>query len=170
MKIKRSGKAYGDITVTDICREAEVSRGTFYLHYGNTAEVLDEVLDKALASTRPLEQQLYPQQCGGSRQCNYPLCQYIRNSTEYRCLFFDDALSPFILEKLYAQHREGLASMWSAASGFSEEQRRLLSFFQLSGCFAAAKRSENMSEADWQKVQALIDRFIRGGLNSLENS
>ena len=36
------------ITVSALCREAGVHRGTFYLHYRNTMEVLDELLDDAL--------------------------------------------------------------------------------------------------------------------------
>ena len=28
-------KEYADITVADLCRAAQLSRGTFYLHYGN---------------------------------------------------------------------------------------------------------------------------------------
>ena len=30
-----SEKDYGNITVSDICRTAKISRGTFYLHYSN---------------------------------------------------------------------------------------------------------------------------------------
>ena len=35
-----SEKDYGNITVSDICRTAEISRGTFYLHYSNIPAVL----------------------------------------------------------------------------------------------------------------------------------
>ena len=41
-------KEYADITVADLCRAAELNRGTFYLHYGNIAQVLDELLEDAL--------------------------------------------------------------------------------------------------------------------------
>ena len=34
-------KEYPKITVTEICRLAEINRGTFYLHYYDTADVLD---------------------------------------------------------------------------------------------------------------------------------
>ena len=43
-----SEKEYADVTVADVCRTAELNRGTFYLHYGNIAQVLDELLDDAL--------------------------------------------------------------------------------------------------------------------------
>lgn len=34
---------YADITVATLCRKAEINRGTFYLHYGNLSQVMDEL-------------------------------------------------------------------------------------------------------------------------------
>ena len=36
-------KEYADITVADLCRTAEINRGTFYLHYDHIRQVLDEL-------------------------------------------------------------------------------------------------------------------------------
>ena len=41
-------KEYADVTIADLCREAEINRGTFYLHYSNLHEVLEELFDDAL--------------------------------------------------------------------------------------------------------------------------
>ncbi len=164
--LKRT-KAYNDITVTDICREAEISRGTFYLHYRNTAEVLDEVLEEALSFTRRLEEQLYPHKCANT-QCNYPLCQYIRSSQEYRCLFFDDALSSMIVEKIYATHKEDIIRMWENKTKLSQEQLAMIAYFQINGCFAAAKRSANFDDEKWAETQKVIDTFIRSGIHCFD--
>ena len=40
-------KDLADISISELCREAEINRGTFYLHYDNTSEVLDELFDDA---------------------------------------------------------------------------------------------------------------------------
>ena len=37
-------KAYPKITVTEICKLAEINRGTFYLHYYDMDDVLDDIL------------------------------------------------------------------------------------------------------------------------------
>lgn len=46
-------KEFAYITVSEICREAKVNRSTFYLHYENTMDLLEEttryVLDKFLS-------------------------------------------------------------------------------------------------------------------------
>ena len=41
-------KAFEQITVTDVCRRAEVTRATYYLHYQSLNQVLDELLNDAL--------------------------------------------------------------------------------------------------------------------------
>ena len=39
------------VTVAAVCKQAEITRATFYLHYDNLTAVLDEVLDDALDMT-----------------------------------------------------------------------------------------------------------------------
>ena len=41
-------KNFDQITVTDVCRRAEITRATYYLHYQSLTEVLDELLLDAL--------------------------------------------------------------------------------------------------------------------------
>ena len=41
-------KSFEQITVTDVCRRAEVTRATYYIHYQSLTEVLDELLNDAL--------------------------------------------------------------------------------------------------------------------------
>ncbi len=38
-----------EVTVSDICHEANINRGTFYNHYGNTTDVLEEIKDELMA-------------------------------------------------------------------------------------------------------------------------
>ena len=41
-------KDYMQITITDLCKYAGVSRGTFYTHFGNIGQVVEEVFSDAL--------------------------------------------------------------------------------------------------------------------------
>jgi len=43
-------KPLARVTVTELCRRADLSRGTFYLHYTSPAGVLDDLEDRLLAS------------------------------------------------------------------------------------------------------------------------
>lgn len=166
LKLKGS-KSYVDITVADICREADISRGTFYLHYKNTFDVMDEVLDEALSEIKGMKDQLHPQMCGCGHKCSSPLCQFIRESRTYRCLFFDDTLSSYIIEKIYSTYRAEVVELLSEKSSLPEEQLNMIAYYQLCGCFSAAKRSGSMDEAQWDAARKVIDAFIRGGMESL---
>lgn len=158
--------SYDSITVAAICREAEISRGTFYLHYNNIAEVLDDVLTTALSQVTTLQDQLYPYTCTGERKCQYPLCQYIRCSKDYRCLFYDEALYFQILSKIFATYKQGTFQMWRDKTNLPPEQIEMLAYFQLSGCFAAAVKSGSMTNEKWGDVRENIDSFIRFGIQA----
>ena len=41
-------KSYDRITVSDLCKVAEINRSTFYLHYADALAVFDEILDELL--------------------------------------------------------------------------------------------------------------------------
>lgn len=43
-------KPYPEITVKELCEAADINRTTFYVHYKNTREVLEDIEQRALAS------------------------------------------------------------------------------------------------------------------------
>lgn len=45
-------KNIADITVTELTREADIDRRTFYLHYNNIYEIVEEVEQEAVANLR----------------------------------------------------------------------------------------------------------------------
>ena len=72
---------FNSITVSALCKEAEISRGTFYLHYQNTRDVLDEILEDIMPQTRELTAQLStPPEKGAC--CLAPFCIFKRENTK----------------------------------------------------------------------------------------
>ena len=45
-----AAKPYPEITVKELCEAADINRTTFYVHYKNTREVLEDIEQRALAS------------------------------------------------------------------------------------------------------------------------
>ena len=41
-------RSYQDISVSNLCRNADIGRGTFYLHYNDIYEVIQELEDGIL--------------------------------------------------------------------------------------------------------------------------
>lgn len=91
-------KEYPKITVTEICRLAEINRGTFYLHYYDTADVLDDLLSEILKETTSVIDHVFcPARASGN--CSYPFCDRLHSSDQYQALFLDDTISAQIIEK-----------------------------------------------------------------------
>ena len=44
-------KPFSKITVTEICKLSEINRGTFYLHYYDLDDVLDDIIDMLVQDT-----------------------------------------------------------------------------------------------------------------------
>ena len=40
-------KPYSKITVTELCRLADINRGTFYIHYFDVDDVLDDIVTES---------------------------------------------------------------------------------------------------------------------------
>lgn len=74
LRAKRN-RDYNTITVADICREAEISRGTFYAHSSNISEVLDALLDDAFANMDYLRNYMSAPDASAGPHCDYPFCR-----------------------------------------------------------------------------------------------
>ena len=56
-------KSFTKITVTELCRIAEINRGTFYLHYYDMEDVLDDILNDMLSDTSSVMEHVLSQKC-----------------------------------------------------------------------------------------------------------
>lgn len=162
LRLKRS-KTYNAITISDICKAAQISRSTFYLHYGNTHEVLDEVLNDAVSNIRDLMEHLSDAEISRKPGCPYPLCKYVRESRDCRCIFFDDSLTGQIIDKLSEIYKERFIERMQAGTKLTSLQLEALFYFQVSGCFSVSKRFHDLSEEIWCPLQLGIDQFVKSG-------
>jgi len=165
LRIKRTNE-YNGITVADICRETEISRGTFYAHFSNIAEVLDTLLDDALAGMDYLREYLSAPQ--SDAKCAHPFCRFVRENTELRCILFDDALGHIVVKKLAAIYKDAyIREIRNIGAALTDQEAEALFYFQINGCFSVSKRYSNLGAGEWCPVQNVIDQFIKGGINSI---
>ena len=157
---------YNAISISDICRVAEISRSTFYIHYGNVRDVLGEVIDDALQNVGNLMQQ-FSQQKEEPDSCNIPLCVAIRSQEKYHSIFLDESLSSILIEKISGAFYGELYTLLKKDSTLSDDELKTLSFFQLSGCFAVCRRNLKVENDEWSEKKCLLDRFIGGGIKAL---
>lgn len=98
---------YEKITVTALCKQSEITRATFYLHYNNIDDVLEELLDDALRltefdaiqplpsaiSNRIIENEKNIEERNPDPDALLPACQRATSNPKYRILFLDESLS-----------------------------------------------------------------------------
>ena len=154
-------KEFGRITVTEVCKRAELNRGTFYLHYQDLRDVLDDVLTELMSETTcALDHVLCP-----NRQCStYPFCDKIRQSDRYQVLFLDESVTEILLRKLSDACKETYVTYLMSHSLLTFQEAEAIFTFQMNGCLAINRLMLRNQCTDWKRVQQTIDGFLRAGL------
>ncbi|MDQ0193523.1 TetR/AcrR family transcriptional regulator [Paenibacillus wynnii] len=89
-------KSIEGITVTDIANRADINRGTFYLHYRDVADMLDQMKDEAFEQIRNRILQLNPKELMvyADRNEPYPKITLIFEEVERQAGFFKVMFGP----------------------------------------------------------------------------
>ena len=156
-------KAFTKITVTEVCRLAEINRGTFYLHYYDLEDVLDDIIVNSIQGTTPIMEHVM---CPEQSKCTYPFCQKVQESEEFQILLFDETASAKLLDKLCEFSKENFITNLMQNSLLSYEQAEAVLYFQMNGCLAINKRILQNNCRDWNQIRQTIDQFIKSGLES----
>ena len=91
-------KSFTKITVTEICKNAEINRGTFYLHYYDIYDVLSDILNDMTQDMLTTVDHLF---CLNQKSCSYPFCQkegYVTWLMSHSLLTFEQAESVFYFQ------------------------------------------------------------------------
>ena len=79
------------ISVTDICKGADVNRSTFYAHYSEPQDLLFELEEEILASTDEHLKKIGAENDTGAHKFILSFLKYMReNDKVFRTRFFDD--------------------------------------------------------------------------------
>lgn len=154
-----------DISVKELSDLADINRGTFYLHYYDTSDVLDDILNEILKETAGvIDHVLCPSQ--RTENCSYPFCDRLQSSGRYQALFLDDTISARIIEKMSENTKEDYVTWLMSHSLLTFQEAEAIFYFQMNGCLAINKVMLRNHCPDWKQIQQTIDRFIRAGLES----
>lgn len=151
---------YEKITITALCKQSDITRATFYLHYGNMDEVLDELLDDALRLTE-LDDHARTNLNSDDLDSFLPACQRAAAEPKYTILFLDDTLSHIILDKLYHREHDKQIKLLMSTYNLSEWEADKLFLYTLHGSFAVNKSLGWEKNKEWYEAQEVISRTIK---------
>lgn len=153
------------ISVTLLCKTAEINRGTFYLHYCDLYHVLEELISDMLVETTSLIDHIICPVHAEDR-CTYPFCAKIHGETTYQVLFLDESISSLLIDKIAEKGKESFVTWVMKHSLLTFEEAEAIYYFQINGCLAINRQALKNHSPNWQTVQSTIDQFIKCGLNS----
>ncbi|RKJ77324.1 TetR/AcrR family transcriptional regulator [Butyricicoccus sp. 1XD8-22] len=176
-----AGTPFDQITVTAVCKQAEITRTTFYLHFADLTAVLDEVLEDAMRTTEqqqdaPSESmtellsrlsKASPGQKPGGCNTLLPICQRMADQPKYHALFLDETLSDYIIKKAYLAEREKMIPVLEARCGLSRKEADKLFLFIIYGAFSVNKSMCWGKDDECYHLQGVLDKFISGGFSAL---
>lgn len=166
---------YSQITVTQLCRQAEITRSTFYLHFNNLTDVLNVVLDDALmisknsAGSLPNVSELSID-CLKQNESLLPTCQRIASATKYRALLMDPDLSEYIIGRIANHERDKMIPLIQRRTGLGSQDAETLFSYTLHGSFAINKRHHFIKDDEWYHEVELLNRFINAGYQSFKKN
>ena len=174
---------FNQVTVASLCRQADVGRATFYTHFDNLTDVLEELVEDAIKATqrstsknvvdsvRKASRYLKTEEGMQELEKNLlilPVCQRVADHPRYNVLFKDAAISDYILSMIYRQEKDWQIPQLMEECHLSETEAEMLFVCMISGAFAVNKAMGWKKDRDWMKVQRILLTYVAGGIDALK--
>ena len=152
---------YAEITISDICRIANIGRSTFYRRYESIPFVVNDIFADMLSSISSVHEHVM----GSNALCKTPLCEFVRENEKYCVILMDHALSEAFISYAVENRIDSVADDRADLSG---AQKRTLKEFLLSGCVYVIRRNLRADADKWDSFKCVIDEFIRNGCHQVK--
>lgn len=165
-------KGYGKVTIAEICRQADLTRSTFYLHFNTITDVLNVVLDDALLLTQDSNlvlqsQNNYSLDYLKQNESLIPACQKIGNSSKYQRLLMDPDLSEYIAGRIMVHEKSKTIPSIMKKTGLSQREAESLFTYMIHGSFAVNRQHHFIKDNSWYRDVQLLNQFIEAGYQKL---
>ena len=149
---------FAKMTVADICRRADINRGTFYLHYEDKFALLDALIDEALAAAPPLE----GTEAGA-------LCQRPPANEDYYLLYLDDDAYARVAQRVVERGAEQMVPSIMEKTGLSREDAHLIFVHNVQGNLAVNRLLGWRRGPEFAHAQELLGAYSEGGLQAVSS-
>jgi AcrR family transcriptional regulator len=154
----------GAVSVKDLCTEAGINRGTFYLHYGQPQDVLKEIEDAFLDDLSRMLEDNYDQS-----QVTLTMCRAIDSKRdEWHALWEGD---PHLIERAIDLCCDLALAHWNQEGTIPADDGALFLLFITRGASGVVgKWLEEGCRVAPDQMSALIDRFVAEGLRAVSGT
>lgn len=167
---------FNQVAISDLAAKAHITRATFYRHYSNVADVLDEIMEDVLSNVGDVPFSL----CEACANTNVgsnnpsawqgiPFCHLLASGNPYRVLLEDEAVAGMLIERLVDAGLDKTEAALRARfpdTSLTRQQLRYYNIFRMSGCLSAVKAARR-DGYDWSLMQPTLDAAIASAFNTL---
>lgn len=163
-------KMFNEISIAEICREAQVSRSTFYQYYNNLAEVLDDVLaDVSMQCSNAFAVHKLMEGENVETPGKERFCEFVRREKKYTGLFLDESLTSKIINGLISDLHNQESDALQGKINASKEEIQTYRYFQLNGCLSVIRKTLGQSEEEWKEARRILDRIVDSSVLTFKN-
>ena len=173
-------KTFEQITVTDVCRRAEITRATYYLHYQSLTEVLDELLMDALqtaeddtvnpdADAEQIATLLTSDDTKSFKEHEslLPVCHRVAQLPKYQVIFHDETISGYVVNQIYQWQRPRIVPSYMKELGLTKKEAEMLALFVINGTYSVNKALHWKKDETWYQVHSMLLKYTAGGYGRL---
>ena len=146
------------VTVTDICKKANINRNTFYSHYANQFELLSNIEDELYEEIRQVVE--HTMNLKASAKLSYEICKYIKaNSNICEVLFSENGDKKLLERIIYISHDLNIEKWSKEVTYFDKKLFDKWYTFTAYGSIAIIKKWVNSGlKESPSKIAAFIDK------------
>ncbi|MCR4856176.1 MAG: TetR/AcrR family transcriptional regulator [Erysipelotrichaceae bacterium] len=156
-------KQFQEISILELCKEAKISRMSFYKNYGNTRMAMEETIDELIEETIDLADEFFACINGKNIKKQRPMCDLIRKDMRFLPIIKDEELTRIFIERMTFKISDETVKAVAKLGELSPSQIRTLFEFQLCGCIMSVRNSYDLSDEQWRKKKKAIDEFLKKG-------
>lgn len=162
-------KPFSKITVKELCAAAEINRGTLYLHYLDLADVLDDIENEVLESTKDDLAQINLFDDKLSLQMEGFLT-ILSQQDLVELLLVQQSEFTHLLDKMVDIVKRNVLPTFKSQLGLTDDLANCLFCYLFHGCLAMNRELAKNNTYGWTEAQALMHLFTTGGLNAIKKN
>lgn len=176
-----ANNSFESVTVTSLCKASGITRSTFYLHYSNIMEIVDDLVDDAISYSRPgmvdnnnlqiiakalsaASNSISLREAYDSIFDRLPLCQRIIRHKKYLPLFLDEQISEYVLQRIIGREKDRQGLIIAESLGVSFDVGVSVFVFLVHGLYAVNKQYKWSQSDEWLEAQKIIFELVYRGL------
>lgn len=154
LKILRQ-KPFNQMTIVEICRKAEITRSTFYLHFDSLSDLLNAIIDDALELSPSMVDQT------PTSESLVPACQRLGESSKYQHLFMEPDLSEYIIGRVIQREKARMIPKIMHNMEVNEQDAETIFIYSIHGSFAINRKHHFQRTPQWQHDMELLNNIMK---------